>query len=44
MEEDIPEWKRGAIVITDQTSQEKQGMIKRLRSKLGGKINKTEYA
>ena len=46
MEEQIPEWKRNAVVLQEDSEQEEesQGMLKRARSKLGEKINETQAA
>ena len=40
----IPEWKRGALTITDnqQDDEETKGIFKRMRSKIGSKIQETD--
>lgn len=36
IQEEIPEWKRGAVVVTDQTAEEeRKGILSRLTKKLG---------
>ena len=44
MEEEIPEWKRGAVVATDHEVGDESGFFKRLGKSVGSKINETEYA
>jgi lipase chaperone LimK len=45
LQEDIPEWKRGAIVTTDQEmSEEKPGLLKRVKSTVKSKITSTKAA
>lgn len=44
MEASIPEWKRGALVVTDEAPQEKKGMFGRLKSKVSSKIGNTKVA
>lgn len=41
--ESIPEWKRGALVVTEpgEEEQEVQGIFKKIRSKISGKIQDT---
>ena len=39
----IPDWKKGAVVMTDQPQQEeKPGLFKRLRNKVSSRISETE--
>jgi hypothetical protein len=44
--ESIPEWKRGALVVTDQPIEEevKPGVLKRMKRKIGAKISETDAA
>ena len=47
MEEQIPEWKRNALVVAsddEEEQQKKRGMFGRMKAKIGGKINETEAA
>lgn len=46
MEADIPEWKRGALVVAsdDEEEQEKPGYFSRVRSAAADRINQTEAA
>lgn len=45
MQEEIPEWKRGAIVVTDQQAEEeKPGLLKRFSNKVKSKITSTSAA
>jgi len=45
MEASVPEWKRGALVVTDEGQQEeKKGIFGRIKSKVSGKISSTEAA
>ena len=47
MEEEIPEWKRNALVVSNDDEgevQKKKGMIGRMKAKIGDKINETEAA
>ena len=41
--ESIPEWKRGALVISEQQEdKEVEGLFKRIRGKIGGKVKSTD--
>lgn len=43
--EEIPEWKRGAVVMTDQqASEEKPGLLSRVSGKVKSKITQTKAA
>ena len=47
MEEEIPEWKRNALVVAsddEEEEQKKRGMFGRMKGKIAGKINETEAA
>jgi hypothetical protein len=45
MQEQIPEWKRGAVTISDKPpEEEKKGIFKRMTSKVTDKISKTKAA
>ena len=45
MEESIPEWKRGAVTITDSTPvEERPGLLGRMKNKIGKSISNTEAA
>jgi hypothetical protein len=41
--EAIPEWKRGALVVTNSEKEEEevQGILKRVRAKIGSKVKQT---
>jgi hypothetical protein len=41
--ESIPEWKRGALVVTNSEKEEEevQGVLKRVRAKIGNKVKQT---
>lgn len=44
MEANTPEWKRGALVVSDKAPEEKKGMFGRVKENIAGKISKTEAA
>ena len=45
MNENIPEWKRGALTVSDQTeTEEKKGVFRRMSGKVKEKISSTESA
>ena len=47
MEEEIPEWKRGALVVAsddEEEEQKKRGMFGRMKGAVGDRINQTEAA
>lgn len=45
LQEEIPEWKRGAVITTDQQAQEeKSGIFKRVTSNVKSKITSTKAA
>lgn len=45
MEEAIPEWKRGAVTVTDgQVQEQKVGMLSKLKKKVGQSISNTDAA
>lgn len=45
LEGEIPEWKRGAIVMTEEAPvEEKQGLFKRAKNKLFSKVSDTKIA
>ncbi len=44
MEEEIPEWKRGAVEVTDTEVEDSDSFFKKLGRTVGSKINETEYA
>ncbi len=45
MEKQIPEWKRGALTVSDvQVEEERKGLIKKLKSSVKSKINQTDTA
>lgn len=45
IQEDIPEWKRGAVTITDaEATEEKKGLLGRLKRKVKSKLSETEMA
>ena len=45
IQQQIPEWKRGAVVISDKPQEEeKKGLFKRMTGKITSKIAKTSAA
>jgi hypothetical protein len=45
IEAEIPEWKRGALVVTnEQALEDKDGLLKRFRKKVKSRIMETEAA
>lgn len=45
LQEDIPEWKRGAVTLTDaEAVEEKKGLLGRLKRKVKSKLSDTEMA
>ena len=45
MQSEIPEWKRQAVVLTDEkVEEEKKGLLKKLKLGVADKINKTSAA
>ena len=44
MQKQIPEWKQGAVIASEQEMEEDSGFFKRMGQNVGSKINETEYA
>lgn len=44
MQQNIPEWKRGALIMTEEQKEEERGLLRKLKKKMAGKISESATA